>query len=109
MVQEPLVRISWHQGSFFQRRWDTIIDALTYLLRKHPEFEREPRGLARILGQIAFARAASGQGQRAREDARKCLRSSWREPRGYLAIAVSYHLVSPQFVLRAAHARGKGI
>lgn len=60
IVAESLVRIYWHQGSHFSARWPMIIDALQYLLAKHPEFKREPQGLARIYGQIAFAYAASG-------------------------------------------------
>lgn len=109
MIDEPLVRINWHQGSFFQRRWTTIIEALSYLLDKHPEFATEPSGLARIQGQIAFAHAANGDGRAARQTAVKCLRNNWREGRGYLAVAVSLHLITATFVLRAAHSRGKGI
>ena len=109
MIREPLVRINWHQASFFQRRWTTIIDALTYLLAKHPEFDHDRRGLARILGQIAFAHAACGQRREALRVGARCLRGNWRELRGYLAIAVSLRLITPALVLRVAHARGKGI
>jgi len=109
MIDEPLVRINWHPGSFFQRRWTTISAALTYLLDKHPEFSTEPAGLARIQGQIAFAQAASGQRAAARRTAWSCLRNNWRERRAYLALAVSWHLLTPSSVVRAAHARGKGI
>ena len=48
VVREPLVRIHWHPSSFFEERWQIIVRALTYLLDKHPEFEQEPAGLARI-------------------------------------------------------------
>jgi len=109
MISAPLVRINWHRGSFFQSRWATIVDSLTYLLAKHPEFERSPQGRGRILGQIAFAQAAQGKRRQARQTAGRCLRSNWLEPRAYLALAVAFHLLSPELVLRAAHARGKGI
>ncbi len=61
VVREPLVEILWHPGSFFTRRWDTIVDALDYLLAQHPEFADDRRGLARIEGQQAFALAALGR------------------------------------------------
>ena len=57
-VRLPLTKIYWHRSSFFAERWQTIIDALDYLLAKYPEFAEEPTGLARILGQQAFALGA---------------------------------------------------
>ena len=51
----------WHRSSFFADWWGMIVDALSYLLVKFPEFERDPRGLGRIYGQIAFANAAAGR------------------------------------------------
>ncbi len=108
-VREPLVRVLWHDSSFFTGRWDTIIDALTYLLRKHPEFASEPSGMSRIYGQIAFAHAASGRPQVARRWARRCLRHDPRQARAYLAVMVSLGLVRADDVRRLAHRFGRGI
>jgi glycosyltransferase involved in cell wall biosynthesis len=108
-VPEPLVRVLWHRSSFFTGRWQMIIDALTYLLDAYPEFADEPRGEARILGQIAFAHAALGNAREARRVARQALSRNPLERRAYLAAAVSMHAVSPGAVQRTAHAFGRGI
>ncbi len=41
-VTEPMVEVLWHPGSFFTRRWDTITEALAYVLDKHPEIAVTP-------------------------------------------------------------------
>jgi glycosyltransferase involved in cell wall biosynthesis len=108
-VPDPLVRVYWHPSSFFADRWSTMIDAIRYLLARHPEFRREPRGLARLYGRIAFANAALGNGPEARAWARKTLRLNPRERRAYLALAVSTGIVSVDTLMRFAHRRGRGI
>jgi glycosyltransferase involved in cell wall biosynthesis len=108
-VPRPLVRVHWDRSSWFADRWQTISAALTYLLRKHPEFDQDARGLARILGQIAFAHAAGGQTRLARRWARRCLALNWRERRAYLAVAVSLGIVRAETIVRLAHAAGRGI
>jgi len=108
-VQAPLVRVLWHDSSFFTARWDMIISALTYLLEKYPEFGGEPVGLARIYGQISFAHAAAGRRGEARAWARRALRFDPRQRRAYLALLVSSGWVSPDAVRRVAHRFGRGI
>ena len=108
-VPEALVRVYWHPSSFFADRWSTMIEAITYLLARHPEFEREPHGLARLYGRIAFANAALGNRSDARAWARKTLRLNPREQRAYLALAVSTGLVSVDTLMKLAHRRGRGI
>jgi glycosyltransferase involved in cell wall biosynthesis len=108
-VSRPLVTIHWHRSSWFEKRWGTIADALTYLLRKHPDLTRELRGYARICGQIAFAHAASGSGREARRWSARAMAANWYEPRSYLALAVSLGLVRAETLLRLAHTRGRGI
>ena len=109
VVSEPLVTVLWGQTSHFNRKWRTISDALQYLLRKHPGFADDPRGLARVQGQIAFAHAALGERAAARTWAVRTLRNSWRERRAYLALLVSLRVLSADRVLRLAHATGRGI
>ena len=108
-VPEPLAVIHWHQSSFFADRWRTIISALTYLVDKHRDLQQEPRGLARIYGQIAFAHAALGERGPARRWARRTLSLNRRERRAYLALAISLGLISAKTVTRLAHVAGKGI
>ena len=108
-VQAPLVRVLWHDSSFFTARWETIIPALRYLLERHPEFRRDRAGLARIYGQLAFAHAATGRAREARRWARRTLRLNPRQPRGYLALLVSSGLVAADDVLRGLHRFGRGV
>jgi hypothetical protein len=108
-VPAALVKVRWHTASFFTARWKTISEALQYLVEKHPEFESEPVGLARIYGQLAFAHAGLREPRAALGWARRSLRLHWREPRPYLAALVSTRLVSADTVLRTAHRRGRGI
>lgn len=108
-VRKPLVRVHWHASSWFAERWQTIIDAIEYVLRTHPELRREPAGLARLYGRLAFANAALGRSREARRWAVRCLRLDWRERRAYLAFAVSLHLVRAGTIQRWANRVGRGV
>ncbi|WP_341925809.1 glycosyltransferase family A protein [Nocardioides psychrotolerans] len=107
VVPEPLVLVRWG-GSQFNKQWSTIVAAIDHLLDKHPAFRADHRALGRLLGQRAFALAASGSPDAWRA-ARTTLRTSPRERRGYVAAAVAVHLVSAERVLDLAHKRGRGI
>jgi glycosyltransferase involved in cell wall biosynthesis len=109
VAPRALTRVLWHQRSYFASRWATIIEALTWLLDRYPEFETEPVGHARIAGQIAFAHAAKGDRREAVAWARTALRGNRRELRAVLALAVASGAVSADRVLRALHKRGRGI
>ena len=109
VISRPLVTVLWGRTSFFADRWSTIIAAIRYLLRKHPEFATEPVGMARLYGRMAFAYAALGDRRAARHWARMSLRHNWRERRAYVAMLVSSGLVGHSTALRIAHAAGKGI
>jgi|AntDryMetagUQ889_1029465.scaffolds.fasta_scaffold00357_6 glycosyltransferase involved in cell wall biosynthesis len=106
---EPLARIHWHGSSFFVGRWKTMIAGLQYLIGKHPDFRLEPRGLARIYGQVAFAYAAAGSGPLSRSWARQTLRHDWRQPRAYLALLVGAGLLSPETLVGTLNRFGRGI
>jgi glycosyltransferase involved in cell wall biosynthesis len=108
-VREPLVKVHWHQSSWFSDRWKMIVDALTYLLEKVPEFEGERTGLARIYGQIALANAAAGERALARRWARRTLGLSWKERRAYVALAITTRMIKVETVQRLAHAAGRGL
>lgn len=108
-VQQPLVNVYWHEQSFFAERWQAIADALPYLLRKHPELIADPHGLARIVGQIAFAQAALARRSAACQASWRALRNNPLERRAYLALAVASGIVSAKSVVRQANRRGRGI
>ena len=109
LVNEPLVSVRWSGQSYFFGRWAEYAEALTYLLDKHDGIASEPNARARIKSQIAFALAASGGGKRSREVAREVLRHDPRQLRAWLALAISWRLISADSVGRAANRLGKGI
>jgi len=109
VVREPLVEILWHPGSFFTRRWDTIVDALDYLLAQHPEFAGDRRGLARIEGQQAFALAALGRRREGWRKLRDTLRHNPLERRALVTVPVLLGVVSAGRLLHTANRFGRGI
>lgn len=109
VVEQALVRVRWGQ-SLFSSRWQTIVDAIDYIITKHAAlFLNSPRGLARLYGRQAFALASLS---RRREALGKCLQA-WRlnpqERRVYVSAAVALRLVSSQRLMDMAHKRGRGI
>lgn len=109
VVTLPLAKVFWHRSSFFAERWQTIVDALDHLVASHPELADEPRGLARIEGQQAFARASMHDRRGAWRTARRALARNRREPRAWLALAVASGAVRSEWVLRVLQAGGRGI
>lgn len=108
-VGEPQSRVYLHDSSFFASRWQTINEALTYLLDRVPEFRQEPAGLARIEGQIAFSHAALGHRRSAARWAVRSLRKSRRARQSYAALVVASGLMSADRVLATARRFGRGI
>ncbi len=86
-VTEPLVTVNW-TVSYFNDRWQTMVEAIHYHLEKHPEL-KTPRNLSRMYGRLAFAHAASGEAREARSWARRSIGLNWRQPRGYISYLVS--------------------
>ncbi|MGH3097555.1 MAG: glycosyltransferase [Streptosporangiales bacterium] len=108
-VPDVHLLVRWHRASHFMRRWDTIADALQYLLASNPQFASVRSGEARITGQIAFARAAQGQRREAVRWVRRTVARNPREARAYLALAVASGAVRPDTVLSRLHRRGRSI
>ncbi|GAB3406199.1 glycosyltransferase [Schumannella luteola] len=108
-VPEPLVLVRWNRASFFSEKWEGIAAGLTYLLRKHPEFARDPRGSARVEGQIAFAHAALGERPEARAWARRAIRHDRRQLRAWAAMLIALRLLPAGALVRAVNRRGRGL
>ncbi|GGK95219.1 glycosyl transferase [Planomonospora parontospora subsp. parontospora] len=108
-VEEPLVRVLWGSQSFFQRDWRMVVDGLEYLAGKHEILRADPRASAKITGRQAFAFAALGDRRQALRLAWRTFRSNWRQPRSYLVLMMTAGLLRPDFMLRTAHSRGRGI
>ncbi len=108
-ITVPVTVVRWGKQSFFFRRWETMIEGLSWMLERYPEFETSPQGAARIKGQIAFAHAAQKQRREAFSWAAKALRQNPKELRAPLATAVALGVVSPARVMEMLHHRGRGI
>ncbi len=105
----PIAFIQWHTNSYYTNKWAMIDRALGFLLEKTPEFDRDPRGKARIMGQRAFAQAAMGRRKQAFSTARKAIRLDWREPRLVLTLVVASKLVTAERLVKWANSAGRGI
>lgn len=108
-VQEILADIRKDVPSWFRDRALNTAAALEYLLEKHPDFRDNRRGHARILGQIAYARAAAGQRGRGALIAGHALRRYPGASHAWLALAVAGPGVEPQRMLRLARRAGRGL
>lgn len=108
VVEQPLVRVLWGQ-SLFTGRWATVIEALDYLVEKFPQFEADPKALARIRGQQAFGYAALGRRREALQRIWRTIRLNPLERRAYVSVPVALGLVKPETVMAALHRRGHGI
>ena len=85
---QPLLQMRWIVKSHFRDQWPDWEAALSQVLADNPDFDRVPAGRARVEGQIAVAMAAQGRRRDALRQITRTLRSSWREPRAAVALAV---------------------
>ena len=108
-VQEILADIRKDIPSWFRDRWLNTATALEYLLDKHPDFRRCRRGHARILGQIAYARAAAGERGRGARIAGHAIFRHPGAPHAWLALAVAGPGIEPSRMLSAARRLGRGL
>lgn len=110
VVPRAVTNVRWGVGtSLFAQRWGAMCDAIDYLIERHPELRGCNRGLARLYGRKAFALAAMGETSSARHWARRSWSLNPRERRAYVAWLATTRTVRPETLLRAAHARGRGI
>jgi glycosyltransferase involved in cell wall biosynthesis len=111
IINVPVVYVSAlrHKGSYFNTRWAEKITAWKWLLTNYPEFETDPKGMARITGQIAFAHAALGERRESARWARKTMKLAPKEMRPYLALLVSAKLISPSALMSGLNKFGRGI
>lgn len=109
LVNEPLVSVRWQGQSYFFGRWAEYAEALTYLLAKHDDIVADPDAHARIRSQIAFALAAGDRRHEARRIARQVLHHNPGNLRAWLAVAISWRLVSADAIGRVANRFGRGI
>jgi glycosyltransferase involved in cell wall biosynthesis len=108
-VQEILADIRKDVPSWFRGRSLNTASALEYLLDKHPDFRERRRGHARILGQIAYARAAGGERGRGARIASRALCRYPAAPYAWLALAVAGPGIEPRRMLSAARRVGRGL
>jgi glycosyltransferase involved in cell wall biosynthesis len=107
VVTEPLADIRKDAKSWYQR--GNAAPALEYLLAKHPDFAASPRGHARILGQIAFARSVLGERGPALRYAAKAIARWPVSPFPYIAFVHTATRIHPRHLLRAARLFRRGM
>jgi glycosyltransferase involved in cell wall biosynthesis len=109
VVRVPLANIKKDGTSWFRERAEVVAEALEYLLKMHPEVKVSRPGHARILGQIAFAKASLGQ----RRDALRWVgRSMYRyplAPQAGLALFLLVFRTDTRVLLRSARSVGRGL
>ena len=108
-VPEPLVDVYWHHASFFASKWETIVDAHSYLLEHTPEYQADPKAGAWHEGKVAFAYAALGNRKEARRWALRALRHQPTQKQALVALAASFRLLSPTWVQKLAQLTGRGV
>jgi glycosyltransferase involved in cell wall biosynthesis len=109
VVRTPLANIKKDGQSWFRERAEVVAEALEYLLRTHPEIKASRRGHARILGQIAFAKASLGQ---RRDSLRWVGKSMFRfpvAPQAGLALFLLIFRADTRLLLRTARSVGRGL
>jgi glycosyltransferase involved in cell wall biosynthesis len=109
VVREPLANIKKDGPSYFRERSGAVAEALEYVLAIHPEITTSRRGHARILGQIAFAKAGMGDRRAALTAARRSLALWPLTPHAALAVFVAVFRVNPALFLRPARRVGRGL
>lgn len=109
VVRKPLATIKKDGQSWFRERSEVIAEALEYLLERHPEITQSRRGHARILGQIAFARASLGERQQALALIRRSLLRWPFAPQALLALFQVTFRADPRVLLRGARVVGRGL
>jgi glycosyltransferase involved in cell wall biosynthesis len=108
-VQEILADIRKDVPSWFRDRALNTATALEYLLEKHSDLRERRRGHARILGQIAYARASAGERGRGARIAGHALCRYPAAPHAWLALAIAGPGVEPGRMLSVARRVGRGL
>lgn len=109
VVTEVLADIRKYNQSWFRDRAEVTVEALEYLLERHPELAESRPGHARVLGQIAFARATLGDRRGAAQWSGKALKAWPIAPHAYVALAQAATGVDPSLALRSARKFGRGL
>jgi glycosyltransferase involved in cell wall biosynthesis len=108
-VREIQADIRKDVPSWFRDRALNTATALEYLLEKHPDLREHRRGHARILGQIAYARASAGERGRGTRIAGRALCRYPAAPHAWLALAAGGLGIEPRRMLTAARRFGRGL
>src|ERR1035437_8095440 len=108
-VTEPLADIRKDVQSWYRESAQNAVAALEYMLVKHPDIKASPRGHARLLGQIAFARSTLGERRQALPYAIGALPLCPPSPPPYIAPPHIATGIDPRHFRRAARIFGRGM
>ncbi|MFG3442198.1 glycosyltransferase family 2 protein [Nonomuraea sp. NPDC047897] len=102
------LHVAMHGQSHFAGRWDTIAEALQWLLQRYPEIRTSRKGYSRLAGQVAFTRVAVGRRAEALRWAARAFVTDPREIRSYGVAVIALLRLDPVWVVRRMEARGLG-
>jgi hypothetical protein len=108
VVRECLADIRKNTPSWFRERSETTAEALQYLLKRHPDLRGDRRAHARVLGQIAFAQASSGDRKSAMRTVARAATRWPAQPQVSLAVA-RLAGIEPSTLLKYARKTGRGL
>jgi glycosyltransferase involved in cell wall biosynthesis len=105
-VDAPLVRVLWRPAPTHPRRDVDRVNALLWLLSRHPEIETQPAAAVRVLDEIACWYAVAGNTTAAWAWALRGLRSRWWDRHNVVAMAAAAGIV-PRHRLRTVLGRDR--
>ncbi len=109
VVREPLADIRKNGGSYYIAKAERTVVALQVFLDKHPEIAADRRGHARILGQLAYQRAALGERREAVAVAVKAITRWPVSPHPWVALMQAGSGVDPARIQKLARRLGRGM
>ncbi len=109
IVTQPLADIRKDGRSWYAGGAENAALALEHMLAKHPDIAASPRGHARMLGQIAFARSSLGERGPAIRYAAKAFVRWPISPYPSIAFVHAATRIHPRHLLRAARLFRRGM
>ena len=107
-VPEPLILVLWDRPSFFSGKWQSMVDGLSYILRKFPNLSRTPRAWHVLPVRLRTLRRlwATTSEARVRSSAR---RRDPKQLRAWAAYVVSTGIIKPATLLDLVQKTGRGL
>lgn len=107
-VDKPLINVRWGEASYFAQQWKVRNEAELWMVKHYPEIIDSRAGAGLTFGKLAFGYAVQRDGRNTLHWAKKAITANWREPRTYIALAVSIG-ISWRWITARLSDHGRGI